>query len=236
VDVSAWWAGLPAAQATVECGGELHRLRWEAGALGALDHGDVEGERTLAALGGERCACVEFLAAWERHAADEQVLVLARRGPADRIGDDAHGAVFVHASPHGHGPLVGPQDVDLKALLRLGGGLPDRLVATVVAAQAGEPLSPRLHAALYGRVLFALRGWLDLPDFSPEFGVADTPSLSRERVEVPVSWLTDVWARGLTTVLGRFCLAAETDDGRVFTLTTVGPDLGDVERLRLDRT
>ena len=52
-----WWLGLLAAQATVACGDDTHRLRWEHGALQALDHDDPEAELALSALGGERCAC-----------------------------------------------------------------------------------------------------------------------------------------------------------------------------------
>jgi hypothetical protein len=80
-----WWLGLAPAQATLNCGGHEHRLRWEAGELHALDHGDVDSERTLAALGGQRCTCVDLLEAWERHRDDLRVLVLASRGPIDAV-------------------------------------------------------------------------------------------------------------------------------------------------------
>ncbi len=85
VAVIDWWVGIAPAQATVACGVEQHRLRWEGGTLYALDHADPEGERTLAALGGEPCACVELLDAWDRHRDDPRVLVLASRGPVDRL-------------------------------------------------------------------------------------------------------------------------------------------------------
>ncbi|HWH09528.1 MAG TPA: hypothetical protein VG165_00220 [Solirubrobacteraceae bacterium] len=87
--MTGWWAGLPAAEATVECGGATHRIRWEDGRLGAPDHDDAEGERALAALGGEPCACVDLLDAWARHEHDVRVLVIASRGPIDLlIADD----------------------------------------------------------------------------------------------------------------------------------------------------
>ena len=73
----AGWHGIPPAVAPVTCGGARHRLRWADGKLGAVDHDDVDGERTLAALSGERCACIDLLDAWARHAADVRVLVLA---------------------------------------------------------------------------------------------------------------------------------------------------------------
>jgi hypothetical protein len=83
--VKHWWRGLAPAQTTVSCRGHEHRLRWEAGELHSLDHSDVEGERTLAALGGQRCTCVDVLEAWERHRDDLRVLVLASRGPTDPV-------------------------------------------------------------------------------------------------------------------------------------------------------
>lgn len=83
--MSSWWAGLPAAQATISCGGQEHRLRWQAGELLALDHGDADAERTLAALGGQRCGCVDMLDAWHRHVGDLRVLVLASRGLTDQL-------------------------------------------------------------------------------------------------------------------------------------------------------
>jgi MFS family permease len=55
----------------------------------------------------------------------------------------------------------------------------------------------------------------------------------RVRATVPFAWLIRVWARGLAVVGGRFCLDAETDDGRTFTLTVVALDLGPPETLTL---
>jgi hypothetical protein len=46
--MSYWWAGIPAAEVTVLCGGYTHTVRWEAGELIAVDHGDPEGEAVLA--------------------------------------------------------------------------------------------------------------------------------------------------------------------------------------------
>ena len=42
--MSDWWAGIPAAEVTVPCGGDTHTVRWEAGELIAVDHGDPKGE------------------------------------------------------------------------------------------------------------------------------------------------------------------------------------------------
>ena len=234
-----WWFGLEPAEAIIECGGARHRVRWSRGELSTPDHPDLEGERALTALGGERCVCAEIVDAWALHVEDERVLVAGRRGPADRIparewGDDdssgfpgSHGlyagtvtGASAPATPHGR----------LIALLSLPGHLPDRLVATVAAAYARRDPSPRLHAALYGRVIAEL-GEIEVELLAPEA----TPSLTRERAALPFAWVSTVWARGLTTILGRFCLSAETTDGREWTLVTVGPDFGPPETVRLLR-
>jgi hypothetical protein len=49
------------------------------------------------------------------------------------------------------------------------------------------------------------------------------------RAELPFSWLVEVWAKGLATIYGRFCLAAETNDEKRWRLTTIAPGLGDIE-------
>jgi hypothetical protein len=149
-----WWLGLPAAQVTLACGGHTHRLRWEDGQLSALDHDDAEAERTLAALGGQRCACVDALDAWSTHATDARVLVLASRGVTDPIftqrrprpgrpgavqgivgmRNAARAQLFLTPGPPGAATPANPSpDDQLLALIGLGGTLQDRLVATVAA-------------------------------------------------------------------------------------------------------
>jgi len=75
----------PSYDAAIDCSGTTHQLRWEAGNLRAVDHADAEGERALAALGGDRCACVDTLDAWARHADDLRVLILTSRGSGDEL-------------------------------------------------------------------------------------------------------------------------------------------------------
>jgi len=281
--MSTWWLGLPPAQATVDCAGHEHRLRWETGELHALDHDDAASERTLAALGGERCTCVDMLDAWERHRDDLRVFVLASRGPTDPVvtmPDErtaqlgvvrpqavAARSAIVSRARRRHmaavstmGPAVARQsgwtaygpsgrasnsaeaDTELCALLGLGGGVPERLVATVAARwreRLGQPdptlaqARPQLRAALHGRVFAALRTWLGGSGVESELkmiGEAEKPRLIAEdgivRAELPFGWLVDVWAKDLATIWGRFCLSATTDDGCSWRLTTVPPDLG----------
>jgi hypothetical protein len=195
--MTSWWTGLEPAQTTVTCGGADHRLRWADGVLTAPDHDDIDGERAMAVLGGERCACVDVLDAWARRADDPMVLLLARRGPTDVLGIDeddapwavpsaASGAVgwasyvplssvgFVTAGAASGMPAPadpGPDASDeIIGLLALGGGLADRLVATTAARwrdRATDHPAP-LHAALYGRALATLRTWLAEPDLELE--------------------------------------------------------------------
>jgi hypothetical protein len=253
--VTDWWVGLPAAETTVSCGDDRHRLRWEAGSLLAVDHEDVEAERTLAALGGERCACVDVLDAWNRHADDLRVLVLSPRGPSDRIAPPAAPPNPTRLRPgritrgwttytaagvlRGGPPPPAPKPADdLLTLFEVGGGLPDRLAATVAAAWSerlargvdAADARPQLQAALFGRVSAALRTWPGAPQFRVEVTMADERSAELgddgvARVSLPFSWLADVWARDLAIVTGRFCLAATFADGR-WELTTIGPDFG----------
>lgn len=285
------WA-LEPVELPVECGGQTHRLRWAEGELRSLDHADAEGERTLAALGGEPSRCVQLLDAWARHADDPDVLLLASRGPSDPLagpddpsGPGGAGMSFMppgayrstirttaaarpgarvtrpRASGSGRGwfayaPLNGPSpgavpglapvepEQEVEALLGLGSGLPERLVAGVIAAwaerlAAGDDRSraagPALQAALYGRALAALRSWLGEPGLDVDLSMVPPDalrSLCRDdaglHLSLPFAWLGEVWVPGLATVLGRFCLAAEqTDDpGGAWRLTVIGPDLG----------
>ena len=291
-----WWLGLHPAHASVTCGGDTHRLRWEAGALQAIDHGDPEAERTLAALGGERCTCVDLLDAWARHDGDPRVLVLASRGPADPVAPQANWTAQLTAlpravapsvtlpsratprrnllrrprrpsmaaaggwsvarspisppSPAGHMPPGTQSEGEVIALLGLGGAVPDRLVATVAATwaqrfeQADSELSSTrstLHASMQGRVCATVRQWLGQTDVPVGMNLIEdrrAPTLTERagmiQAELPFSWLAEVWSRGLGTVFGRFCLAASTVDGRTWTLTTVGPDLGPSAPIRIE--
>ncbi len=252
-----WWAGLPAAEARLDCGGHPHRLRWAAGQLTALDHTDLAGEQILSALAGQGFPCLDVLESWARHAADLRVLVLASRGPADQLatwtpppsrpgGLGRPGWMVQHRGPSSyavlsHG-LPGDPDEDLITLIGLGGLLTDRLAATVIAAWAGRLRGaagagaawPALHAALYGRVTAALRSWTgrrDLPVALTMLPEGQPPRLARAgdgiAAELPFGWLADVWARGLATCLGRFCLAAAAQpSGDGWVLSTVALDLG----------
>jgi hypothetical protein len=150
-----WWRGVPPAVAQVSCDGREHQLRWAAGELHAPGHPDLESEKILRALAGESYACLDVLEAWQVHADDLRVLVLASRGPADPVAvrlDEpgptswiamTGGAAAarmqrrraaVTAVMGGGAPASREREDTLATLLSLGGPMQTRLTATIAAA------------------------------------------------------------------------------------------------------
>jgi hypothetical protein len=181
-----WSIGIAPASATVECGAESHTVEWRDGRFSVPAHADPEGERALAALGGQPCACVQLLDAWERHAADPLVLVLGPRGrsrgrpsrgvprrrrpgalrravPVPAVGWRGGAGWWSYPGAPGASIVTGEPMGGLELLLGLDGEIPHRLVAGVAAAlvdRSGDPaLGPTLHAALYGRLLATFWRW-----------------------------------------------------------------------------
>jgi hypothetical protein len=149
-----WWRGVPPAVAQVTCAGREHQLRWAAGELRVPGHPNLESEKILRALAGENYACLDVLEAWEVHADDLRVLVLASRGPADPVAvrpDDlrpkswtamtGRAAVAtmqrrraaVTAAMRGGAPASREREDTLATLLSLGAPMQTRLTATVAA-------------------------------------------------------------------------------------------------------
>lgn len=135
------------------------------------------------------------------------------------------------------GPQTPEPADDYSLLFALGGGMGDRLAATVVAhwadriEQGDIPASdePALHAALTGRVWVAVRAWLGDPSVDVEVRMISPdqlPSATRSEsgwvLALPFRWLSRVWAPSLAVTAGRLVLAASRD-GHVLTLTTVKP-------------
>lgn len=145
-------------------------------------------------------------------------------------------------APTGRISKAAQAENELIALLTLGGGLHDRLFGTVAAAwrerlrqpdRAPARVRPQLQAALHGRVFATMQHWLGGPAPQTQLrmiGEAEKPTLLAEdgvlRAQLPFAWLVDVWAKGIATIWGRFCLAATRKDAQTWRLLTVGPDLG----------
>jgi hypothetical protein len=106
--MTSWWSDLPPVELPLACGGDMHSVRWEGGTLTTPDHDDPEGEQTLTALGGERCACIDILTAWERHCDDLRVLILTSRHTGDRmsLNDQRRAWVASIGAPGVVGPFV----------------------------------------------------------------------------------------------------------------------------------
>jgi hypothetical protein len=264
--MTAWWNGLPPAEARVHCQDATHRLRFADGRLRALDHDDIDAERTLAALGGEGCTCAEIVDAWTRHATNPRVLVAASRGPSDPLaGDDeptmrtprtalrrvkgsitqrgwtSYGQIRTTSHPGAPQQPNQSEEDELRTLLRLGGGLPARLVAGALHHLANErPSDARIHAAAYGCACAALVDWLGQPDRPVDVRItaSDAERTIYETdegtvlLEIPIAWVTEIWASGLATVAGCFCLGRSTTPaGSV--LTVIAPDLRSIGELEL---
>lgn len=276
VDLSSF----PSAAARLDCAAEAHILRWEEGELFAPDHGEPEGERALAALGGTRSPCIDALDAWARHRRDAGFLAVATRGAGDPVrapgdGPAQQGGWFAYAPmtarlrtsyplvrprPHqaavavasgGRPPVPRPPDADesLLSLARLGQELSTRLVATVTAGLLGDVASgqpgaervlPALEASLWARATNALSLWLggldDLPDVRPA-AEDEAPEVhfseGHARTVLPLSWVAEVWGRGLAVVAGRFTLSVKEASPEHAVLSTLGPDFGPPRLLSL---
>ena len=239
-----WWAGIPAAEVAVACGAQTHTVRWQAGELIAVDHGDHEAEVALATLAGEHLPCLELLHTWSQRAEDPHVLTLASRGLTDPLNIDSDGLRIPYDAPRRE------TEEQLVGLLAAAGQLPDRLAATTAAIWTRrlhdgharlEDVRPQLEAALYGRVLRTLRAWLREPELTIDLTMIEPTEARRilrtpdgVAVSLPFSWLSEVSMPGLAVTLGRLCIAADTTDGSSWTLDTLGPDL--IERAALTIT
>jgi hypothetical protein len=288
---------LPVATATLECQGESHTIRWEAGDLVAMDHEDPEGERALAALGGTGMVCIDVLNAWQRHRRDPRLLSVCTRGPGDPVqpwpsgqGQVGQGVPFgavttlmrgratgnaflrarggrmaqgglstfsgggaisaaVAARPGRPGIPAGRADeggrlASLDLLVGLGSQVPVRLVATVTAhllaelasgAEGSASVVPALQASLFGRAHNALVNWLEGSAMVATVEVAEpgapaaierAPVGGEVRALLPLSWVAEVWGRGLTVVAGRLVLSVLEATPERTVMETLGPDWG----------
>jgi len=244
-----WWSATTPAEATVRCGGRLHRIRWEEGQLVALDHPDPGREGALASLGVGPPACLSLRQRWTDHRTDPRVLVLGARHPgesvvaggeelalATRAAEALLGDADRAADPGKRARLRAEaaalsDDVVLAELLSLHAPVQRRLqqqVAAGLAARAGagdgEALAV-LEAATVGRLLPVLRRWRPGRAWEVTLGepaIRDGPVV---RVTVEPSWVAEVWGPYLAVADGHLVLAVHRADPTRAEVTAVaGPD------------
>ena len=106
-----WYDPLPEATATVDCGGEKHRVTWRRGKVVLEDH-DLNAEKGMMAFGGEMCECMRVLAMWveQFRMSPEQFLGLRKwlgphadlAGHLPDLGGEQHVPHEVDDVSHGH--------------------------------------------------------------------------------------------------------------------------------------
>jgi len=163
-------ATLPVATAQVECHEQPHTIRWEAGELTAVDHGDPEGERALAALGGTRLACIDVLNAWARYRRDPRLLTVCTRGPGDHVTPSpvGPGVVVAPGAPHS-APMARPWLATRPRPPRGGGSGGWRgTVSTARMTVAGQAHTSLVPGSAVGGGGFALYGHAAAEEEVPE--------------------------------------------------------------------
>lgn len=179
-------------ETTVPCGEAHHTIRLAPDGLDLVDHPDAESELILAALGGDKPTCIRISEAWQRRAADIDLLLVLPRSDDDQVrvtwGDvevarsPKRTSVAMSGPPGPPIPATLPagapvhtrqlqatlqeeraRQLDILTVLALGHEFQKRLVGTIVAARAGES-APALAAALAGRAGPAIARWLDVDE------------------------------------------------------------------------
>lgn len=236
----AWFSSAPPCTASVPCGNGTHLLRWNAGTIELPSHPDGEAELVLAALGGQKAACVELAETWQRHVSDLSMLAIGPRGLDDKItvtwdsvGESETQPQHLMMRPYGRGQRL-PDDferakrrmTDVLSLLALGPEFGYRLAGHVTAAHAARldaKNRPALTAALEGRLAPVAERWLGIEPDQVRATLHDGDGwgsvelhghgADRElRVSLPASWLASVWACGLALV-GRHLVVAIAEPG-----------------------
>ena len=106
---SRWYDDVPPATFEIPCGEETHRITWRRGKLILEDHPDLRSEEILAALGGDKYACLQLLDGWRRSRSgfDHSVDNLWRGrffGLPPAYRSRSLLAIFVHWERHWHEP------------------------------------------------------------------------------------------------------------------------------------
>lgn len=225
-----WCAGRRAIRFEVETGSGTHRISWVRGSLVLHDHADLEGERVLEALGGERCACLHVLDAC-RELGPRPVARPPGPAPVQAARAQVRGgpqfAALQATAPQRPQPGRRWQLV----LRQLPQPMLDVLGAVFAVRRQRQvdvrpprrpvPAEERLQAAVVPacreamrRARRDLRSYASLTVECSKRGPGEGPllhgSLDGSRgtltLSLPVSWLNRVWSRGLAVVGGHFVL------------------------------
>lgn len=205
-----WYRDHPGVVVCVPCDGALHRVAWRAGRL-VVGHEDVAAELGLAAIGGWPPPCIRVLQAWRQlqHGFDLgllQDLGQGSEGPTRLVTS----STLSHASPYEVLPAAlrrrAAAAMVVRAQRRWGGaGLPEGAKQRFEDCLALN-VSEAVHRSL--APLQPYRPHVDVAVSCAVAGSGEAPSarflLSGQRGQlhcrVPLSWLVDVWAEGISVV------------------------------------
>lgn len=240
--VTPWWQGIEPVTAPVGCGRSEHTVTWRRGRLVLDDHPGLTAERALVALGGDAGGCLDVLSAWGSAGPDPRLAArftwLVGRWPA--IDDPLDRPPPVPVAAAGPGPRQRAyEQVRRQAVIE---ALPPELVvrwllgATTALDRRWGTLSDdgRSHlqlvvaAAANRGAARCIRSWQRLarvqrlaidcrllpPGRAPAMTGRVDGALARAEVELPLSWLRRVWARGAVVVDGCFVLDAGPESDR----------------------
>jgi len=211
-----WYDAIPEATATIDCGGEIHTVRWRAGKV-KLDAHDLGAERTMLIFGGELCQCMQVLEMW----------VTQFRMPPDHfahmqswIGDKAFLVPTELALPRRMAMIL-----SWERLWRKESWLKSKQ-ADLLAAELKEKALPliRQHVNAWkprtgARVVSGCQVLLHPTNRVPSLeGTTDRVAM-RVTARLHGRWLVDIWPRGIAVVDDAFVLeldrAVTLDDLKV---------------------
>src|SRR5215469_15416171 len=223
-----WFDSLPPVDTTVPCGAGTHTVRWQEGGLTLTAHPDAEAELVLGALGGDKPGCVTLAETWARHAGDLTILTSGPRCDADRVSVDwsqveelrgqlpagwaqlisgARPSPPTATSPASPGSVWRMRQGPAKRVVWPGSGMDDIIRRQLQQIELLEllALGPQFQFRLADTVTVT-------PHEGPGWGslrVTGTGRDRRLRASLPVGWLAEVWACGLSVVGGHLVVAVE---------------------------
>lgn len=196
-----WYDPLPEATATVDCGGETHRVTWRRGKI-VLEGHDLTAERAMMAFGGEMCPCMRVLEVW----------IEQFRMPPDLFGQ-MHNWLGDHA-------FLLPAELALPRRMafvhtwerawRFESYLPTKQ-AQLLTDELRDKALPALREFLNGskartgaRIVAGAQVALTPSNEAPTVeGTTDRVTM-RASARLHGTWTADVWPRGIAVVDGAF--------------------------------